>query len=97
MKHTPGPWDKIVHGRSDSRVGAKTLIAIVYSQAYGDRENQEANARLIAAAPELLAELKEAVKDCRCSLAERDSGHRIDCFAPGALAAIAKAEMRDAI
>jgi DNA-directed RNA polymerase subunit RPC12/RpoP len=62
-KHTPGPWDKVVHGERDSRVGASTLIAIVYSTAFRDRENQEANAHLIAAAPDLL----EALKSIRCT------------------------------
>ena|ERR1035438_9712294 len=61
--HTPGPWDRIMHEEKCSRVGAKTLIAIVYSEAFRDRENQEANARLIAAAPDMLEVLKRLDDD----------------------------------
>lgn len=58
-EYTPGPWNNIIHGDRDSRVGAKTLIAIVYSQAFKDRKNQEANARLISQAPDMLELLKQ--------------------------------------
>lgn len=57
-KHTPGPWTN--HGRipqpglPHSCIAAKTLIARVYSETFGDAEQEAANARLIAAAPELL-------------------------------------------
>lgn len=63
MEHTPGPWTN--HGRISqpglphSAVAAKTLIARVYSEAFGDEAQEAANARLIAAAPELLAVLVE--------------------------------------
>lgn len=62
MKFTPGPWAN--HGRipgtpglPHSVVAAKTLIARVYSEAFGDEAQELANARLIAAAPELLEAL----------------------------------------
>lgn len=61
-KWTPGPWGMIQHGERDSRVGANTLLAIVYSTAFRDTENQRANAHLIAAAPELYKALEEARK-----------------------------------
>lgn len=51
----------------------------------------QANAQLIAAAPELYAALDEAVQGCGCSLRERESGHRVDCYVPLALDAMAKA------
>jgi hypothetical protein len=54
----------------------------------------DANARLIAAAPRLLAELKDAVQNCPCSVRERNSGHRIGCNAPIWQAAIDRAEGR---
>lgn len=64
-KHTPGPWKN--HGRQSnapglphSAVAANTLLARVYSEAYGDHEQEKANADLIAAAPDLLAELEKA-------------------------------------
>lgn len=57
-KHTPGPWSyegEFVpeKGFRRSRVAASTLIAEVYSTAFGDIENEKANAELIAAAPEM--------------------------------------------
>jgi hypothetical protein len=64
-KHTPGPW--LNYGRVSttgllySAVAAKTLIAKVYSESYGDQEQERANARLIAAAPDLLDALIELV------------------------------------
>ena len=64
---TPGPWTN--HGRipqpglPHSSVVAKTLIARVYSEAFGDAGQETANANLIAAAnPETIRDL----------LAERD-------------------------
>lgn len=59
--HTPGPWTN--HGRikqaglPHSAVAAKTLIARVYSEAFGDSEQEAANAHLISAAPDLLEAL----------------------------------------
>ena len=57
-RHTPGPWDVVVKGwRSTFTIsyqpsGCFGEVAEVY---------READARLIAAAPELLAALREAV------------------------------------
>ena len=65
MSHsfTPGPWHNFgrqpsVAGLPHSAVGAKTLLARVYSEAYGDDAQETANARLIAAAPDLLEALQ---------------------------------------
>jgi hypothetical protein len=70
---TPGPW--INHGRQPnvaglphSAVAAKTLLARVYSEAYGDVEQETANASFIAAAnpatiSELLDRLEAAEKE----------------------------------
>lgn len=64
-KHTPGPWTNHGRGRLSpgfphSAVAAKTLIARVYSEAFGDPEQEAANANLIAAAPDLLEALEAA-------------------------------------
>ena len=71
---TPGPWTN--HGRQPnvaglphSAVAAKTLLARVYSEAYGDVEQETANASFIAAAnpaaiTELLDRLEESESDC---------------------------------
>ena len=65
-KHTPGPWhlaentwngDVVILGKS-SRPDRSDKIAVFPR---GECENEEANARLIAAAPELL----EACKVCQ--------------------------------
>ena len=70
---TPGPW--VNYGRQPSAAGlphsavaAKTLLARVYSEAYGDVEQETANAEFIAAAnpaavSELLDRLEAAEKD----------------------------------
>ena len=57
-RHTPGPWE--VHGRQPTFVranGGKKHVANTDSM--GDDEENKANARLIAAAPELLESLRE--------------------------------------
>lgn len=96
--HTPGPWlfDEENTGR-DYNIGygiytnesGRTLAHIPLREADGIAE---ANARLIAAAPELLEASRTA--QCACSVKERDSGHLVDCWMPALLAAIAKAEGR---
>lgn len=71
-KATPGPWKN--HGRQPKAIGvphsavaAKTLLARVYSEAFGDTEQETANAELIAAAvnalPGLLDECEMLRKD----------------------------------
>ena len=65
---TPGPW--INHGRQPnvaglphSAVAAKTLLARVYSEAYGDVEQETANASFIAAAnPAAISELLDRIE-----------------------------------
>lgn len=108
MKHTPGPWRVIkeIEKRFDSKTGeplqprqatwigskAGKLIALVHDCS---RESATPDAHLIAAAPEMLDTLKQAVSACPCLLKERDSGHRTDCCSPDWQAIIAKAEGRN--
>lgn len=64
MGHTPGPWtlfDRLVQGR-----GGAPVAAVHGPHAY-------ANARLIAAAPELLAALKDAYAALDYAQAQVDS------------------------
>lgn len=66
----------------------RVLAEIPRSSLYAEGE---ANATLYAAAPDLYAALLNAVESCPCTLRERESGHRIDCYAPAAQEALAKA------
>ena len=67
MKHTPGPW-KVYRSNWDHTIsvcGDDTVCLFYYLQEEDHNtvnlENCEANARLIAAAPDML----EALKECR--------------------------------
>jgi hypothetical protein len=68
-KHTPGPW--VNHGRitqsglPHSAIAAKTLIARIYSEAFGDVDQEIANANLMAAAPDLFEALRLCYDHCR--------------------------------
>ena len=62
-KHTPGPW----HVKNNNAVQGKTLTIVAESVKGGihigtmfpfEEDEEQANARLIAAAPDMLAELK---------------------------------------
>jgi len=83
-KHTPGPWMPPAAGDVSIRDASRLLVAYL-PMAFNDDEcaEIEANARLIAAAPCLLAALKDVLA------AHGEQLH--DAFA-AACAAIAKAE-----
>ncbi len=86
-KHTPGPWSNPPDCRH-----------LIYDHPFGgglicdmaDRHESKANACLIAAAPDLLAALKESPHDAECHPSEGKHSER--CLR--ARAAIAKAEGR---
>jgi hypothetical protein len=61
--HTPGPWHADLPEKIHPRFVRDTAEVVI---AYCDRglEEAKANARLIAAAPELLASLRHAVEAC---------------------------------
>lgn len=69
-KHTPGPWKTIEHGWSQTGIyadGAQIAIIDIYDEATEENQNEleartAANARLIAAAPDLLDALKTVVE-----------------------------------
>ncbi len=105
-KHTRGPWSLADRGdyndfEAESRVvfGTGKRLAVVHH--HGDKE-AEANANLIAAAPDLLDATKVLLSDhldqhgervCDCQPEPQNVGHL--CSACRARAAIAKAEGRD--
>ncbi|MFO0801444.1 MAG: hypothetical protein U0804_28595 [Gemmataceae bacterium] len=58
-KHTPGPWHIELGRSSNPIVGTDAVsIAEVLDDVFPDTEQQAANAKLIAAAPDLLLELR---------------------------------------
>lgn len=70
MKHTPGPWIfEEVRGSDDKTLVYRRILNVgnVYKQkgiaSTGIDEEAEANARLIAAAPELLEACKAVAND----------------------------------
>jgi len=71
-KHTPGPWRA---ERMDIWPGVKTPGSALVAQVHfrEDQEEGEANARLIAAAPELLA----AIQPLRDALARAVGGFEL--------------------
>lgn len=61
VPHTPGPWRPNVAGGADLIDARKRLVARAYDPEDDDAVTREAaaNARLIAAAPDLLAALED--------------------------------------
>ena len=94
-KHTPGPWgwhwNKLPSGEADGRVHTinpsfvGTVNCIAVSPRYQTQKQWEADASLLAAAPDLLEALKAVVAVADRKTVEFDR----------ARAAIAKAEMKD--
>lgn len=99
-KHTPGPWSFTAAGRVMSdrysqpfgvvEAGKKNLICGCFGDVAGGETTAEANARLIAAAPELLEQLRIVTDDLEKVLRAR--GFRDDPKVLAARAIIAKAE-----
>lgn len=60
--HTPGPWAVIAFSRNDAvlSVAERGVVAHVLDPEGGSVVERHANAHIIAAAPDLLEELREA-------------------------------------
>ena len=91
MNHTPGPWkinkhDKYSHyyGDLQASLGGRNIRTVGLVLKYAEAEENEANANLIEAAPELLEALEEMYE--KCNVSPDDAPHRVK-----ARAAIAKA------
>ncbi len=111
MEHTPGPWTATKHEMETSIgtyasftiIGDEQKIVNVKSGFYVDEgQHSEADAKLIAAAPDLLEALKEAEDSmlgvrrescmvCLTNLVDSDGEHYPGCSYPLVIAAIAKA------
>ncbi len=94
-KHTKGPWELVIdtNGKFHTYIirqqNAAPYVGVEIARANPqDIVNREPNARLIAAAPDLLESLKALIEPCRHRTT--DDSH-IDMIE----AAIAKAEGRD--
>ena len=91
-KHTPGPWSLQTRQTQVYVSACDFQIALLCD---GDSSQIEANARLIAAAPDMLAALKDALRSSRKDFewgADGDRQHR-EAYAEQ-FAAIDKAEGR---
>ncbi len=88
LKHTRAPW-KFDTDNKGTYVVISDYGVVHISDGVGQSEQREANARLIASAPELL----EALQDCVESLSrldDKDDAYRVACLKQ-AREAIAKA------
>lgn len=99
LKHTPGPWltepgDTMIGIRAESQQGFYR-VADVGGEPYWKKftPTDEANACLIAAAPDMLAALKNAMASADEDLKQHKSGRTDDCAKAYAMceAAVAKA------
>ncbi len=70
-KHTPGPWSADSNFEDSCFVGQPDGVAVA-SMVCGDGQDMNANARLIAAAPEMLDALEDA-RTLLCDLANGDA------------------------
>ena len=102
-KHTPGPWeyfpakdqdgDETISVRGDGEFIATLDTVSINFGPFRLPKNGEANARLIAAAPDLLEACKESHRRGVAGVAEHNGGEKPDiCWL---CAAIAKAEGRE--
>lgn len=76
--HTNGPWFVIEDRPPAQNVVWADEATVIADCGYGSIpvEKREANMRLIAAAPDLLAACKKAMVEC-CDLIETDAGNAI--------------------
>lgn len=86
QKHTPGPWTLAGGITGQDENGMRSPIATI-SNSWRNREIDDANARLIAAAPELLEALRNI-----SSVFEVMVGNKKSDVLASARCAIAKAE-----
>ena len=101
-KHTPGPWNIAGDGQTESSCriidDENRFVLRLEGMDYG-RDEDQANARLIAAAPDLLAALHELAEIGEGGVIERRETGKptwsaLEAVATIARAAIAKAEQQ---
>lgn len=95
MSHTPGPWTYQEESDAYTHIVRSPTNMIVHQGPQWMDGVTEANARLIATAPELLEACKRLVENCKCTITQRLSGHLVDCPVDADIErTIAKAEGR---
>tara|TARA_S200002703_G_scaffold33276_1_gene28818 strand:+ start:3348 stop:3626 length:279 start_codon:yes stop_codon:yes gene_type:complete len=92
MSHTPGPWSRVANSIKSRKADCVVVRLPAYTDCSGDEtpeqlERWDADARLIAAAPELLEALEELADQYQYI-------NQFDSFYEQARAAIAKAKGR---
>lgn len=95
-KHTSGPWNVVEYGDGDSLVihyGDEHRICFMATPGDSPRAMAriEANAALIASAPDLLASLREFMEDERFQVGVGGNPIAVDAMLSRARAAISKA------
>lgn len=92
-KHTPGPWTQ---GKTNPcNVSANSaLVCRTFPRGQYNTDSAEANARLIAAAPDLLDALKDAL-GILCRIVDGQEWGGIEDYIADMSAAIAKATGND--
>jgi hypothetical protein len=96
QKHTPGPWavetnlNEYGSPLNVNKDAATTIASCDGDSGVGDSKEAEANARLIAAAPDLLAALRRAVPWLGKLIA--DNGHADSAAPNDAIGALRQAE-----
>jgi len=78
MSHTPGPWDDIdgiiYGGAEDDRVKVCVIDKMRFAR---QDDNWDANAKLIAAAPDMLETLHRIVEELEISECQNDHALRL--------------------
>jgi hypothetical protein len=94
-QHTPGPW-RVDTMRHSAKSEVFVIPGVCVVTGATTEADSEANARLIAAAPELLAVLREIAEHMPVSAppSQRDIANLQRAVMPRARAAIARAEGR---
>ena len=93
--HTPGPWTHYEHSTANIRIVGTTLTnaqqhAVAHLCPTGRAELDLANARLIAAAPDLLAALNDAVRQLDFIAAALAQKHTVSISSVQNCAALAR-------
>lgn len=92
-KFTPGPWEYSVQKSKAGLIGSiQQPGETPFADLTGPDETIEANARLIAAAPEMLEALKSVLEDFELLCQQRGIDHALLASLDKPRAAIAKAE-----